>query len=168
MRGLNWVTCQSGILCHLLFHATGSPKLLDALSRYADHIDRTFGVNPVKKRGDCGEPDIELALVQERIAFGHLYAQGTASLHVDGKEVRLRQITYYPWEGEVNFEISLEDSQNFALHLRVPSWCNAWQLMINGFPAQTIKGQQRIYFAWNRTSVAFKPSVLALSTISPA
>ena len=44
--------------------ATGSPKLLEALSRYADHIDATFGHEPGKKRGYCGHPEIELALVK--------------------------------------------------------------------------------------------------------
>ena len=44
--------------------ATGDPKLLDALSRYADHIDATFGAEPGKKRGYGGHPEIELALVR--------------------------------------------------------------------------------------------------------
>jgi DUF1680 family protein len=44
--------------------ATGSRKLLDALSRYADHIDAEFGSEPGKKRGYCGHPEIELALVR--------------------------------------------------------------------------------------------------------
>ena len=44
--------------------ATGNPKLLEALSRYADHIDQTFGHEPGKKRGYCGHPEIELALVK--------------------------------------------------------------------------------------------------------
>ncbi|MFT3890907.1 MAG: glycoside hydrolase family 127 protein [Anaerolineales bacterium] len=44
--------------------ATGDPKLLNALSRYADHIDQTFGREPGKKRGYPGHPEIELALVK--------------------------------------------------------------------------------------------------------
>src|SRR5215212_2190933 len=44
--------------------ATGQHKLLDALCRYVDHIDATFGPEPGKKRGYCGHPEIELALVK--------------------------------------------------------------------------------------------------------
>jgi uncharacterized protein len=44
--------------------ATGERKLLEALSRYADHIDATFGLEPSKKPGYCGHPEIELALVR--------------------------------------------------------------------------------------------------------
>ena len=44
--------------------ATGDPKLLNALARYADHIDATFGTEPGKKRGYGGHPEIELALVR--------------------------------------------------------------------------------------------------------
>jgi DUF1680 family protein len=46
------------------YQSTGNPKLLDALCRYADHIDATFGGEAGKKRGYCGHPEIELALVR--------------------------------------------------------------------------------------------------------
>jgi DUF1680 family protein len=46
------------------YQATGQRKLLDALCRYADHIDATFGREAGKKRGYCGHPEIELALVK--------------------------------------------------------------------------------------------------------
>jgi len=53
---------MEGAVAH--FQATGESKLLDALSRYADHIDDTFGPQPGKKRGYCGHPEVELALVR--------------------------------------------------------------------------------------------------------
>ena len=46
------------------YQATGERKLLDALSRYADHIDATFGRKAGQKRGYCGHPEIELALIK--------------------------------------------------------------------------------------------------------
>lgn len=51
-----------GAVAH--YGATGQPKLLDALSRYADLIDETFGREPDQARGYCGHPEIELALVK--------------------------------------------------------------------------------------------------------
>ncbi len=44
--------------------ATGDPKLLNALSRYADLIDSLFGTEEGKKPGYGGHPEIELALVR--------------------------------------------------------------------------------------------------------
>lgn len=51
-----------GAVAH--YQATGKPKLLDALARYADHIDATFGPEENKKHGYGGHPEIELALVR--------------------------------------------------------------------------------------------------------
>ncbi len=50
--------------------ATGKRKLLDVLSRYADHIDSMFGPDDGKKRGYCGHPEVELALVKLYHATG--------------------------------------------------------------------------------------------------
>ena len=52
------------------FQATGDPKLIDALARYADHIDARFGPKPGQYRGYGGHPEIELALVRLYHATG--------------------------------------------------------------------------------------------------
>lgn len=44
--------------------ATGKRKLLDALTRFAEHIDATFGSDEGKQRGYPGHPELELALVK--------------------------------------------------------------------------------------------------------
>jgi DUF1680 family protein len=46
------------------YQATGKRKLLDVLIRYTDHIDTMFGPGNGKRRGYCGHPEIELALVK--------------------------------------------------------------------------------------------------------
>jgi DUF1680 family protein len=46
------------------YQATGKRKLLDVLCRYADLIGDLFGPNEGQKRGYCGHPEIELALVK--------------------------------------------------------------------------------------------------------
>jgi uncharacterized protein len=51
-----------GAIAH--YEATSDPKLLDALRRYADHIDAAFGPEPGQQRGYCGHPEIEMALVR--------------------------------------------------------------------------------------------------------
>jgi len=46
------------------YQATGKRTLLDAMIRYAAHIDSVFGREPGKKRGYPGHPEIELALMK--------------------------------------------------------------------------------------------------------
>jgi uncharacterized protein len=60
---------MEGAVAH--YQATGSRKLLDALARYADHIAARFGPNPGQRRGYCGHPEIELALVRLYHATGN-------------------------------------------------------------------------------------------------
>ena len=52
------------------FHATGKRTLLDALCRYADHIDQVFGPGPGQRQGYSGHEEIELALVKLYRATG--------------------------------------------------------------------------------------------------
>ncbi|MEP7292942.1 MAG: beta-L-arabinofuranosidase domain-containing protein [Chloroflexota bacterium] len=52
------------------YEATGKRKLLDVMSRYADHIAMQFGTNEGQKRGYPGHPELELALVKLYEATG--------------------------------------------------------------------------------------------------
>lgn len=62
----------------------------------------------------------------------HLYASGTAELQVAGCKLQVVQTTDYPWEGKVAIELKLERPATFALHLRVPGWCETFDLKVNG------------------------------------
>lgn len=66
LRDAHELYCAGHLIESAVAHhaATGDRKLLDALCRYADHIDATFGPEEGKKRGYCGHPEIELALVR--------------------------------------------------------------------------------------------------------
>ncbi len=57
-----------GAVAH--YQATGDRKLIEALSRYVDLIDANFGLEPGKKPGYGGHPEIELALVRLYHATG--------------------------------------------------------------------------------------------------
>jgi DUF1680 family protein len=80
----------------------------------------------------------------------HLFTQGKADLKVNGREVVLRQITKYPWEGEVKFEVGVAAPQTFTLHLRVPGWCECWSLYINGTPLTGLAPAANGYLAVER------------------
>jgi DUF1680 family protein len=62
----------------------------------------------------------------------HHYAQGTADMQVNGHELNLRQVTKYPWDGDVRLEVGVPSPVRFTLHLRLPAWCERWHVTVNG------------------------------------
>jgi uncharacterized protein len=72
----------------------------------------------------------------EDAVWVNLYAEGAATVHLDGDRIiRLRQHTRYPWEGRV--EISIDGEDEFALMLRIPSWCEEGAAVdVNGEPVE--------------------------------
>lgn len=75
--------------------ATGKRKLLDALVRYADHIDTVFGANEGQKHGYPGHPELELALIKLYHATGERRYLNLSKYFVDE---RGRQPHYYDIE----------------------------------------------------------------------
>jgi uncharacterized protein len=80
----------------------------------------------------------------------HLFAQGTARLKVAGRDVSVRQMTHYPWTGEVKIEIGVAQPQTFTLHLRVPGWCEHWTLHLNDVLLVDVHPQSNGYLALDR------------------
>jgi DUF1680 family protein len=72
LRGAHELYCAGHLIeAATAYHqATGDSRLLRVLCRYADHIDLTFGRRRGQKRGYCGHPEIELALVKLYRATG--------------------------------------------------------------------------------------------------
>lgn len=83
------------------YQATGKRKLMDILSRYADHIATVFGSGEGQKRGYCGHPEIELALVRLARATGKRKYLDLARYFVDE---RGRSPHYYDAEAEARGE----------------------------------------------------------------
>lgn len=65
------------------FHATGKRRLMDIMARYADHIATVLGPEPGQRRGYCGHPEIELALVKLGRATGEQRYLDLARYFVD-------------------------------------------------------------------------------------
>lgn len=62
----------------------------------------------------------------------HLYAQSEAKLQLGGQAVTLRQQTQYPWDTNVTIQVAADAPANFGLRLRIPAWCRAPRLAVNG------------------------------------
>jgi DUF1680 family protein len=86
----------------------------------------------------------------ERDVWVHLYAQGSARLQVNGFDVILRQVTNYPWDGNVKIEMEVTKPQTFTLRLRLPGWCEQWSLRVNGERLPNQKPQPNGYLAIKR------------------
>ncbi|MGD0613720.1 MAG: beta-L-arabinofuranosidase domain-containing protein [Anaerolineales bacterium] len=62
----------------------------------------------------------------------HLFANSNADIKLGGKQINIRQTTRYPWDGDVLFELGVEQPETFTLHIRIPGWCEDFQIEVNG------------------------------------
>ncbi|MCS7263501.1 MAG: glycoside hydrolase family 127 protein [Armatimonadetes bacterium] len=132
-----------------------------------------FYVNPLADRGHhrrqpyfecaCCPPNIARLLpmvpsflyaVSDNGFFVNLYAESTASLSFKGVPVTFVQRTNYPWDGEIELQVQPEKTVNFALNLRVPSWCPKATVKVN---SQTIDAEPGTFVTvqrdWKRSDL---------------
>ncbi|MCT2590307.1 glycoside hydrolase family 127 protein [Streptomyces sp. N2-109] len=65
-----------------------------------------------------------------------LYAQSSVRAKVgDGTTVTFTEDTAYPFEETITFTLSTPRTVNFPLYLRLPGWCSAPSVRLNGRPA---------------------------------
>lgn len=62
-----------------------------------------------------------------------LYTQGQVNAKVgDGTAVKITETTHYPFADQVNLLVNTPKTVTFPLYLRVPAWCKAASVKING------------------------------------
>ena len=85
------------------------------------------------------------------------YAPSTVSAPVGaaGRMVTIVQETTYPFEETIRFRITSEGTVRFPLHLRIPGWCQAAVLMVNGNHEGAYEGGQvvQIIRDWKKGDV---------------
>lgn len=99
---------------------------------------------------------------------GYIYAQGPgavyvnqfigsrATMTVNGTKVRLTQTSRYPWDGEIKLSVEPERETEFALNVRLPGWCSAPRLQVNGKPLapfEPVRGYAHLQRKWRRGDV---------------
>jgi DUF1680 family protein len=62
----------------------------------------------------------------------HLYGDSTARFDIGGSAVSLTQTSRYPWDGAISIAVEPDQPAEFTLHLRIPGWCRAAALQVNG------------------------------------
>ncbi len=74
-----------------------------------------------------------LFTVKEETLFVHLYIGGEAEVELGGGlTAQLRMASSLPWQGKVSLEVTPASAASFTLALRVPAWCSAPQVTVNG------------------------------------
>lgn len=64
--------------------------------------------------------------------YVHLYNNNRAQVQVAGQAVHIEQQTAYPWDGIIGVTVDCDEPTVFELALRIPSWCRAYTLHVNG------------------------------------
>ncbi|WP_226037210.1 glycoside hydrolase family 127 protein [Aquibacillus saliphilus] len=64
--------------------------------------------------------------------FVHLYVGSQTNVDIKGESVTIVQETDYPWDEKVSLTISPENESKFSVALRIPNWCKAPELKVNG------------------------------------
>ncbi|WP_240468702.1 beta-L-arabinofuranosidase domain-containing protein [Gracilibacillus sp. YIM 98692] len=82
--------------------------------------------------------------------YVHLFIGGETSFSIDSEEVQLTQTSNYPWDGEVQFTVSLKNATTFMFATRIPGWCKQAAITVNGEKVsyQVEKGYAKINRKW--------------------
>lgn len=82
--------------------------------------------------------------------YFHLYVGGNVAFEVEERKVRLSLQTDYPWDGKIRLQIALDNPTEFILSLRIPNWCRAPEIKIDGEPVLLSPVLQNGYAKLNR------------------
>lgn len=64
--------------------------------------------------------------------YTHLYIAGNVNAVVNNHKVSICQKSKYPYHGNADFTVSVDEPLHFRLALRIPSWCRRYEISING------------------------------------
>jgi len=60
--------------------------------------------------------------VKDNAIYLNLFMSNTTDLKVEGKDVSLKQTTTYPWNGDIEVEVTKTSSKPFDMKIRIPGW----------------------------------------------
>lgn len=113
-----------------------------------------FCCPPNTLRTLCEVQDYAYSIAKDGI-FVNLYGESELNTSLSGiGSILLRQSTDYPWDGSVKFSFAkLKKNKGFAMKLRLPAWCENYDLQVNGEPfadAEVKDGYIIIYRKWKQ------------------
>jgi uncharacterized protein len=139
---------------------------LSGLSRDGEHY---FYMNPLESNGTpsrwdwhtcpCCTMNVSrlvasvsgyfVSTAPDGIAF-HLYGGISSNLDVGGTQVAVREVSNYPWSGDIAISIDPAAEKAFDVKLRVPGWCHGAAVKVNGeaVKAEPVNGYITIHRTW--------------------
>ena len=90
-----------------------------------------------------------LSASDDGVAF-HLYGGIASTVDVGGQQVALREVSNYPWSGDIRISVDPETPAAFDVKLRIPGWCHGATVSVNGqkVDAKADKGYVTIHRTW--------------------
>ena len=89
------------------------------------------------------------------IAF-HLYGGIATEVQIEGTKVGLREISTYPWNGDIKINVDPASPKAFDLKLRIPGWSSGANVLVNGETVDVgaaVNGYLTINRTWNKGDV---------------
>ncbi|MFR6332067.1 MAG: glycoside hydrolase family 127 protein [Eisenbergiella sp.] len=72
--------------------------------------------------------------VSGNIIYAHCYMEAETELMLSDRPIRLKQMTSYPYEGDVT--ITTETDGRYTIAARIPGWCRKYDILVNGCKAE--------------------------------
>jgi DUF1680 family protein len=113
--------------------------------------DRFFYVNPLESEGDhhrqawygcacCPSQICRFLPSVGNYVYGtsnealwvNLYMGSETTVKLQGKDIRVKQETTYPWEGDMKLTLGMDKPVKTEIRLRIPAWCKDYTLSVNG------------------------------------
>jgi len=151
-----------------MFLATGDAKFVDVMELLLYNAvlasisldgSKYFYFNPLADRGEirrqnwftcaCCPPNLLRLLISvpgyfyclsEKGIWINFYATSEARISYNGIFINLKQVTNYPWDGNVKIKIFPEKALEFSIFLRIPGWCNEAKVTLDGKALRTKAG----------------------------
>ncbi|MCS7224384.1 MAG: glycoside hydrolase family 127 protein [Armatimonadetes bacterium] len=142
---------------------TGSPSYADvletilyngALSGIGLDGQSYFYVNPLSDRGGhrrqpfypcaCCPPNIARLIpmvpgmlygVSDNTIWVHFFAASQTTVSMPTGDITILQETNYPWSGDIQFRLELEQPTSFTFKIRIPAWTPSAQIFVNDHPS---------------------------------
>jgi DUF1680 family protein len=102
---------------------------------------------PYIKLSNCCPPNVVRTIaevadyaysVSDKGLYFNLYGGNALNTVLkDGSQLKLDQLTEYPWDGKVSITMQQVPAKAYSVFLRIPGWCSGATLLINGQPVNT-------------------------------
>ena len=102
---------------------------IGAATRWEWHTCPCCTMNVARLVGSVG--GYFVSHTETEIAF-HLYGGIATSVALKRGKVALREVSNYPWFGDIAIEVNPEFASEFTINLRIPSWCKGAKASVNG------------------------------------